>query len=285
MNTVCAECGEIVDVFETGTVAGHTESAWIVDGVETCRVGGSRHKECTVCGALLEEETFAPHEPSGVWVEVKAPTCEVEGEKAYICQICGEVWDTETVAALGHNFQSGWSLNRTLKTHSRTCTKCGLVDTANCDYNTVVTAATCTEWGFTTYTCTVCNDTYALNYIEPLGHDLTDWADCGDETHERHCIRTEDSEGAAYSCDYAEVEEHLWSEWVYNEDGTFFHNGTKTKTCVLCGGQRTETAHHTSFICKVFYPLINWLRNIVDKTQYVASIDWLFPWLTKYIEM
>ncbi len=39
------------------------------------------------------------------------------------------------------------------------------------DYKAVVTEPTCTENGYTTYTCTTCNDTYIDNETDALGHD------------------------------------------------------------------------------------------------------------------
>lgn len=38
-----------------------------------------------------------------------------------------------------------------------------------------VTEPTCTEWGYTTYTCTVCGKTYKGNMKAPLGHDFGKW--------------------------------------------------------------------------------------------------------------
>ena len=40
------------------------------------------------------------------------------------------------------------------------------------DYSPVITAPTCTEQGFTTYTCG-CGDTYVDDYVDALGHDYT----------------------------------------------------------------------------------------------------------------
>ena len=39
-----------------------------------------------------------------------------------------------------------------------------------CIYTTVVTAPTCTQYGYTTYTC-ACGDSYVSDYTSPLGHD------------------------------------------------------------------------------------------------------------------
>ena len=43
------------------------------------------------------------------------------------------------------------------------------------DYNSgIVTAPTCTEKGYTTYTCSVCGCNYADDYVDATGHDFTD---------------------------------------------------------------------------------------------------------------
>ena len=39
------------------------------------------------------------------------------------------------------------------------------------DYKAVVTAPTCTEKGYTTYTCATCGDTYTADEVAALGHD------------------------------------------------------------------------------------------------------------------
>lgn len=43
------------------------------------------------------------------------------------------------------------------------------------DYKAVVTEPTCTEQGYTTYTCTKCKDSYVDNYTNALGHDFGEW--------------------------------------------------------------------------------------------------------------
>ena len=39
-------------------------------------------------------------------------------------------------------------------------------------YEAVVTAPTCTEGGYTTYTCSVCGDSYVDDHTDALGHDF-----------------------------------------------------------------------------------------------------------------
>lgn len=49
-------------------------------------------------------------------------------------------------------------------------------------YTAVVTAPTCKEQGYTTYTCS-CNDSYVSDYVDALGHD---WGDCVSIGNGRH---------------------------------------------------------------------------------------------------
>ena len=64
--------------------------------------------------------------------------CESEGVRTCTCTSCGDSY-TEKIAAKGHN------------------------------YTTSVTQPTCTEKGYTVYTCT-CGNTYKDNYVDSLGH-------------------------------------------------------------------------------------------------------------------
>ena len=51
------------------------------------------------------------------------------------------------------------------------CNACGDVRIPDDhDYNAVVTAPDCENGGYTTYTCTVCGDTYVDDYVDALGH-------------------------------------------------------------------------------------------------------------------
>ena len=102
------------------------------------------------------------------------------------------------------------------------------------DYKAVVTEPTCTEGGYTTYTCSSCGDSYTDNRTAPLGHDFGDWiveAEPSCETEGRHyhiCSRCE-----------AKIEEALPLAAHVDEDG----NGK----CDVCGGsiEKTENDEET----------------------------------------
>ena len=96
----------------------------------------------------------------------KAPTCTEPGQTNFVyCDVCGENLSTaEEIAPLGHTFVEG------------KC-ECGAEDPNYVpphehSYTSVVTAPTCTEAGFTTYTC-ACGDTYTADEVAALGHKHT----------------------------------------------------------------------------------------------------------------
>lgn len=49
---VCKRCQDVADLEE------HTASGWITDKAATAKADGEKHKECTVCGYLLETDTI-----------------------------------------------------------------------------------------------------------------------------------------------------------------------------------------------------------------------------------
>ena len=91
---------------------------------------------------------------------VTAPTCTEQGYTTYTCS-CGDSYKSDYKDALGHDYKNGL------------CTRCGAKDPSahTHDYKATVTKPTCTERGYTTYTCSVCGDSYKGSYVDPLGHD------------------------------------------------------------------------------------------------------------------
>ena len=67
-------------------------------------------------------------------------------------------------------------------------------------YEAVVTEPTCTEQGYTTHTCPLCQDSYVDTYVDALGHDFGDWTVKTEPTctvkgtEERICTRCEETE-------------------------------------------------------------------------------------------
>ena len=70
-------------------------------------------------------------------------------------------------------------------------------------YTAIVTPPSCTQIGYTTHVCTICGDSYVDSYTDALGHRFGQWVSNGDATEEK--------------------------------------DGTKTRTCSVCGFTETET--------------------------------------------
>ncbi len=143
----CTVCGDTyVDNYVDAL--GHTEKI-LGAVVPTCtETGLTEGKQCTVCGVITVEQTIVPatgHTAGAVVVEnYKAADCENAGsyDSVVYCTVCDAELTREAVEidALGHS------------------------------YDAVVTSPTCTEKGYTTYTCSECNDTYTDNYVDATNH-------------------------------------------------------------------------------------------------------------------
>lgn len=95
------------------------------------------------------------------------PTCTEDA----ICSICGG-----TIKAVGHH-----------------------------DYEETVIPPTCTEEGYTVFTCKKCGDSYQDIIVPALGHQWGEWVDTKDNhTHERTCS----------VCGEVETEAHDWVDGV-----------------------------------------------------------------------
>ena len=105
-------------------------------------------------------------------------------------------------------------------------------------YDKVVTAPTCTEKGYTTYTCSVCGDSYVADYVDALGHSYS----------EAEFVWTEDSSAeygwtvtAAKTC--ANCSDKLIAEVTitrtsYKElvaSAVFTDGSTASDTKIICG--------------------------------------------------
>ncbi len=181
---VCSgeECTEISDKAEhTGGTATETEKA-----------------KCEVCGAEYGE--LKAHEHAfGEWQPKTPATCTATGVEIRTCA-CGAE-DVRDVAKLDHSYTEEVADEKYLATancgeqatyyKSCVCGECGTDTFAYGDviahnYSAVVTAPTCTEAGYTTYTCT-CGDSYVSDNVAALNHNMVNVSD--DTHHWTECDR------------------------------------------------------------------------------------------------
>ncbi len=126
--------------------------------------------------------------------------------------------------------------------------------------DSVVTAPTCTEKGYTTYTCSVCGDSYTDNEVAANGH--------ADETTKDHKCDTcgyemstcSDSDDADHECDHCGkdgITDHVYgTEWkndttnhwhecacgAKSEEAAHADEATKDHKCDTCGYEMSECA-------------------------------------------
>ena len=151
---------------------------------------------------------------------ITAPDCVNGGYTTYTCTACGDSYVADEVAALGHTWTDATC------TAPKTCSVCGATEgeALGHSYEAVVTAPTCTEAGFTTYTC-ACGDSYVAEEVAALGHTWTD-ATC---TAPKTCSVCGETEGEALG----------HAAYTYSYDST---NKLHNFTCTLCGETVTKTA-------------------------------------------
>lgn len=117
----------------------------------TCTADGYTTHACSVCGQNYRD-SFVPAK-GHVW-DIEAPTC-TQGQK---CTVCGE----SGLAALGHAYNT-----------NGVCTRCGDGCTHNFEKGKVV-PSTCTEKGYTVYTCTICGYSENRNETPLAEHNYKD---------------------------------------------------------------------------------------------------------------
>ena len=138
--------------------AAHTAGDWITDTAATATTDGTKHKECTVCGYVMETATIPAtgiehthnyssdwksdadkhwHECScgdkseeaahtaGDWITDTAATATTDGTKHKECTVCGYVMETATIPATGiehtHNYGSDWKADADEHWHECSC--------------------------------------------------------------------------------------------------------------------------------------------------------------------
>ena len=152
----CTESGYIITEYikgsdirtETETVeaTGHVWSEWKTTKDATCTASGEITRHCTVEGCIAEEtEPITATGHKYIPQEVIAPTCESDGFTTYKCRDCEDRYTDDIVDKLGHDFGE-WVVTK---------------------------AATCTEAGIKTHSCTHDGcDKSETEEIPALGHTM-----------------------------------------------------------------------------------------------------------------
>ena len=159
----------------------------------TCTAASTYYKSCE-CGKSSKDDTnaiFTFGETLGhdYDEDVTAPTCTNDGYTTYTCSVCDDTYTADKVDALGHTSGEKVVENELAPKCDEEgsydqvvyCTVCTeqvsrktiVVDALGHDYSSEVNHPTCTNPGYTTYTCSVCDDTYESDPVTATGHSYT----------------------------------------------------------------------------------------------------------------
>ena len=245
---VCSRCG---DIYKDNFVdaLGHTVVVDPAVAPDCTHTGLTEGSHCSVCNEVLKAQETVPATGHSYDKVVTAPTCTEKGYTTYTCSVCGDSYVADYVDALGHTVVVDPAV-------APDCTHTGLTEGSHCSvcnevlkaqetvpatghkYDKVVTAPTCTEKGYTTYTCSVCGDSYVADYVDALGHSYS----------EAEFVWTEDSSAeygwtvtAAKTC--ANCSDKLITEVTitrtsYKElvaSAVFTDGSTASDTKIICG--------------------------------------------------
>jgi hypothetical protein len=107
------------------------------------------------------------------------------------------------------------------------------------DNGKVTTAATCTEDGVKTYTCTACGET-KTEAIDKLGHDYNAVVTAPTCTAEGYTTHTCSRCRRYYVDETVVATGHNWDDGVVTKPATTTEAGILTYTCATCGETKTE---------------------------------------------
>lgn len=248
VTTSCSDCGYVISKNNVVIPAtGHAWGQWKHDAA-TAEADATHTR---VCGKdASHTETKACDFTSQVTQNQTADLPEIT---TYTCKDCGYSYTKETKPALGHTHKYGTPVADYTSgeafvegkdyTHTATCTGEGTcsqpIKTDKCTFNNGVEtkAATCTEPGVKTFTCTKCGGTYTVA-IPATDHNWGDWkhvegTEGADAQHSRVCAN-DASHKETKACDFtAKV----------TQEATLDQAEITTYTCKDCGYSYTkETA-------------------------------------------
>ena len=233
-------------------LADHRWSAGVVTIQPTEQTPGEKTYTCIWCPATKTEELPIIQHTHSYQSVVTPATCEEGGYTTHTCA-CGDSYVDTPVAAMGHNMGK-WSVTvpaecNTAGTQIRTCTRCDYEEseqispTGKHNYVPTVTPPTCTQQGYTTYTC-ACGDRYVGDYTPVSDHSYNPIVYKPTCTEQGFTIYI-CSCGEKYIGDYVEPAGHAYGDWVDVKAPTCLLPGTQNRTCSLCFTVQAQTVPAT----------------------------------------
>ena len=240
VTTSCSDCGYVISKNNVVIPAtGHAWGEWKHDAA-TAEADATHTRVCD------KDASHTQTKPCDFTSQVtQNQTADLPEITTYTCKDCGYSYAKETKPALGHTHKYGAPVADYTSgeafvegknyTHTATCTGEGTCSqptkTDRCTFNNGVEtkAATCTEPGVKTFTCTECGGTYTVA-IPATDHNWGDWkhvegTEGADAQHSRVCAN-DASHKDTKACDFtAKV----------TQEATLDQPEITTYTCKDCG--------------------------------------------------
>ncbi len=244
----CYNCGEAVIEQTVIEALGHDIIFHEAKNSTCTEIGWNEYENCSRCDYTTYSEIEATGHSYGEWYIMHEPTCTEQGTQQRDCTRCDQ-FEMQELDAIGHDLivhigkaptctEFGWN-------QYETCSRCDyttyekIAETGH-SYESIVTEATCTLKGYTIYTCH-CGDSYVSDYVDALGHNMSEWNTALEPTCEEEGTEFRACESCGYS---EEIElEALGHDLIFHEE--------KGATCTAPGHLDYEECNrcdHTTFV-------------------------------------
>ena len=246
---VCEYCNDeiITELEPVHTLIG----SWVVFKQPTCTEAGEERQYCTSCSYYATREIPAQHKYEKRYDVTVEPTCDEAGYVLHTCSGCGYQLKDNFVPAYGHTWvlidDDEWTTSKEATCTEygeefRKCETCEYVEKRYTDYaheyTEEVKAPTCKDFGYTTFTCTICGHTEIGAYTEPQ-HTFGEWVIEAAPT----CQNIGMEKRACEYCGYEE-KQVIAPQHVYNNvtvvEPTKFNSGYTLHACD-CGDSYKDT--------------------------------------------
>ncbi len=217
----------------------------------TCKDEGVRTYTCQNDASHTYTESIpktTTHTASNETVEIKAPTCTEKGISSGKCAVCGVNIDQFETDALGHDM-GDWIIDADStcavegKKHKE-CSRCdhtedGTIEKKEHNYESVVTAPTCTKNGYTTHTCSGCGNSYDVPGDKALGHEFGEYK----QTKAPTCTEKGEEVAKCVRCDVTDTKDIPAAGHKYEGtkvEPTCTKPGKESGKCSVCGDEVNE---------------------------------------------
>ena len=245
----CDYCDATDTIVDEGSAIGHSFTNYVSNNDATCTLDGTKTAKCDSCdetNTITDQSSALGHNFVN-YVSNNDATCTANGTKTAKCERCeNENTIIDSGSKLEHNY-SNYSSNGDATctidgTKTAKCDNCDITSTITDegsalghDYESVVTAPTCLQAGYTTHTCSRCDHDYTDSNVAPLGHSFTNYVSNNDAT----CTLDGTKTAKCDRCDVTDTETDLGSALGHDfksvvTEPTCLEVGYTTHTCDRC---------------------------------------------------